>query len=571
MFKILDNGFIVGILAIVIVSQIHQVQGQLCHDRYPLQICQVYHQRRLCKYVEKSCRATCSGCSDVILDQGAMGWSEWTAFSLCSVTCGGRGVQTRTRICNSLNGCSGSSVSNRRCNTEKKCPSEWGPWGPYGSCSIPCGGQGLKYRVRTCPIPGTCIGLGTSQKACYGGICQRGQWTAWGPFQPCSVSCGGGKQNRYRSCRGAKTCPGFFEEVRSCAIDPCQKQAPATMTTTRSNVRSDSAGWSQCTRSCGTGTRFKFDKPSCTDVNNPECLRTFEECNIQNCPTETCAWNGLVPRYKSNGCCSRPTSGHCGQSFVSGRVINGDFSKNQQWPWMVSLRIKGLLCGGTLIDKQWIVTAAHCIKRGRVTAKLNEIEIRLGTNFWDRPYVSKHQASKIIVHPRHDYLQNDIAIIKLKSQVKLSSSVQPVCLPDGEDPPADSPCIAIGWGITDPKGPPNPANSLMEVQLNHLDINVCRKRYGRTRDIGNYVMNSNRLICAGMLTKRNDICEGDSGGPLLCQRRNSCAWYIAGIVSFGPKGTCGEIGSPAVFTKIVSFERWISRHISFPKAGGCKK
>ena len=48
---------------------------------------------------------------------------------------------------------------------------------------------------------------------------------------------------------------------------------------------------------------------------------------------------------------------------------------------------------------------------------------------------------------------------------------------------------------------------------------------------------------------------GDGGGPLVCQRADSCQWYLSGIVSSG-KG-CGEIGFPGIYTKVLLFENWI--------------
>jgi len=52
--------------------------------------------------------------------------------------------------------------------------------------------------------------------------------------------------------------------------------------------------------------------------------------------------------------------------------------------------------------------------------------------------------------------------------------------------------------------------------------------------------------------------QGDSGGPLMCQRCASCAWYAAGITSFGPSN-CAVAGKPGVYTKIGGFESWIRK------------
>ena len=62
------------------------------------------------------------------------------------------------------------------------------------------------------------------------------------------------------------------------------------------------------------------------------------------------------------------------------------------------------------------------------------------------------------------------------------------------------------------------------------------------------------MICAGHSDGKRDACTFDSGGPLICQRCESCSFYIAGIVSFGR--TCGE--TYGVYTRVSTFEPWIT-------------
>ena len=54
----------------------------------------------------------------------------------------------------------------------------------------------------------------------------------------------------------------------------------------------------------------------------------------------------------------------CGNRPYSSRVVNGENAQPHSWPWQISLRVNGLhICGGSLIDKEWVVTAAHCVQR----------------------------------------------------------------------------------------------------------------------------------------------------------------------------------------------------------------
>ncbi|KAM9522832.1 elastase-1-like [Salvelinus alpinus] len=50
------------------------------------------------------------------------------------------------------------------------------------------------------------------------------------------------------------------------------------------------------------------------------------------------------------------------------RLVGGEVAQPNSWPWQISLQYKSgssyyHTCGGTLIKRGWVMTAAHCVDR----------------------------------------------------------------------------------------------------------------------------------------------------------------------------------------------------------------
>eukprot|EP00163_Fabomonas_tropica_P013469 TRINITY_DN24_c0_g1_i1.p1 TRINITY_DN24_c0_g1~~TRINITY_DN24_c0_g1_i1.p1 ORF type:complete len:1967 (+),score=502.53 TRINITY_DN24_c0_g1_i1:169-6069(+) len=174
----------------------------------------------------------------LIVDCAVSAWSSWSS---CSVSCGG-GTQSRTRTVttspqNGGTACPALSES-QSCNTGC-CPvncavSGWSSW---GSCSVSCGG-GTQSRTRTVTTAASCGGTAcpalSESQSCNTGCCPVNcVVSAWGPYGSCSVSCGGGIKTRTRtvttpaSC-GGTACPSTTDSAscntQSCGPPPCRRR-----------------------------------------------------------------------------------------------------------------------------------------------------------------------------------------------------------------------------------------------------------------------------------------------------------------------------------------------------------
>ncbi|XP_039876224.1 adhesion G protein-coupled receptor B2 isoform X11 [Simochromis diagramma] len=171
-------------------------------------------------------------------DPAAEEWSQW---SVCSLTCG-QGWQVRTRSCvSSPYGtlCSGALRETRMCNNTASCPGEpgitgsvegqWSDWGPWSKCSVTCD-TGTEQRQRRCSpsVHGwaECKGPHQESRECTNPSCSGGgNWGSWNHWSLCSKTCDSGWQRRIRMCEGTGLqgypCDGLGEEVRSCNEKKC--------------------------------------------------------------------------------------------------------------------------------------------------------------------------------------------------------------------------------------------------------------------------------------------------------------------------------------------------------------
>merc|ERR1712048_452668 len=459
------------------------------------------------------------------------------------------------------------------------------------------------------------------QKSC--GVCAfDGNWGSWSEFSECKHRptreakkvpgqgmCvhGPGKQTRFRLCNdpkpkgGGKKCQGkrttkrkgmlAQEKTRPCG---CEMMCNSGVVSNSKCNQWAQAGYCKSYKTymekhCGIQCRVctKPKKQGGTQKKGEECGKDKKCVDGLTCSQSLCVdadWD--------------PTDGKCGKNFViGGRVIGGVNTKRNEFPWQAGMWKAGydgfddeFYCGGTLINKQFIVTAAHCVE----DVWEEDIVVKFGDHDREKTIRSEKkykaectgkestskckgmkarmairaEVEKIIPHPEYntETINNDIAIIKLLKPLKMSKSIQVACLPDSlKDAPVtvegdNIDCYITGWGKTKGDDPSSTANVLQKAKMPLISRKKCADM--NNRNSPNKII-GDTMLCAGQ--GPGSIvsgCQGDSGGPLVCIGRNKNlddqTYVLTGAVSWGDR-ECNSKEKYTVFARISHYLPWIKK------------
>jgi len=282
------------------------------------------------------------------------------------------------------------------------------------------------------------------------------------------------------------------------------------------------------------------------------------EVTLSDDPTYECGINTAPPKTTNK------------PSKQITNIIGGQEAATHGWPWQIMIFLvrsdsdsdkpKRIHCGGSIISKRYIVTAAHCIFDSQTGRRYRRTDFELHAGRHDTNVSEAGsqvlQAEKIIVHNGYESkrFKNDIALIKLKIPMVWSRMVRPVCLPK-EDPRLGQICVVTGWGKTKTG---HPSRFLQQVYMPIADQTVCTNNYLQRFNM----VVTEKQICAGSGDGKKDSCRGDSGGPLVCRRGS--AWSLVGVVSAGTSD-CAVKGFPGIYTRLTAYTEWIADTI---KANG---
>ena len=244
-------------------------------------------------------------------------------------------------------------------------------------------------------------------------------------------------------------------------------------------------------------------------------------------------------------------------------VVGGKEAELGEWPWQVALlQDNAVVCGGSLLALDVVVTAAHC------TDGVAAEDLRVMAGSIDLTG-ERRDVVEIEVHEEYDTetTRNDIALLRLETPFDASDRIAPVAVPDAATSAAlvrpGAPAVVTGFGATSEDGPTSRA--LREAELDVLSDDVCERRYAEDGD----PVFGDSQVCAGVDRGHVDACYGDSGGPLVVPADDErSSWFLVGLVSWG--AGCGRALRPTVYTEVSAYTDWIAEHGGLRAVGGSR-
>jgi secreted trypsin-like serine protease len=222
------------------------------------------------------------------------------------------------------------------------------------------------------------------------------------------------------------------------------------------------------------------------------------------------------------------------QANADQQIVGGDRASIADHSYVVYLTTKDgfQFCGGTLVDDNKVITAAHCTA-GKQPA---DIFVVAGREDKESGAGATSPVREIWVHPAFTDVRSgsDVSVLTLEQRLPYATLDLPGTA-DTDLYTVGQPGLILGWGRTAADG--QPSRYLLKASVPLMADPDCAKSYPAYK--------AEAMVCAGVPQGGVDSCQGDSGGPLVVDGR------LVGITSWGEG--CAAPGKPGVYTRVLAY------------------
>ncbi|XP_031201174.1 serine protease 46 isoform X1 [Mastomys coucha] len=264
----------------------------------------------------------------------------------------------------------------------------------------------------------------------------------------------------------------------------------------------------------------------------------------------TCAALLLLPPRSNLGYNENHMEPVCGTPWWTDNL-----EESHHWPWEVSLQIENEhVCGGALIDRSWVVSAAHCIQSNKeYSVMLGSSSLNPNSSSW----ALKIPVGDIIMHPKYwgrNFIRSDIALLSLEIPVTFNKYVQPICLPEHNfNLKVGMKCWITGWGQLKQHSPGPWFWSCGQTNV------TCKVVNGKVVEVGKWPWQVSILflgvyVCSGSLIHHHWIL---TAAHCFQRSKNPANYTVKVGVQTLPDNSTSEL----LVTRIVIHENFIN-HMS---------
>ncbi|XP_053695743.1 trypsin-1-like [Sabethes cyaneus] len=246
----------------------------------------------------------------------------------------------------------------------------------------------------------------------------------------------------------------------------------------------------------------------------------------------------------------------CVSSRSAPRIVGGDEARQHEFPYQISLQWnfnqtdKPVLhfCGGSLLNENFVLTAAHCRTSYSDDGYIEVVAAEHDTSVHEGSE-QRRLVKTFTIHEKYPggVAPNDIAVIRVNKPFELNDKVKAVQLPKKFEQ-FEGDVMLSGWGSVSTDVVPDYPEKLRKAVLPLVEYDTCLSLWDFSLAL------EDSSVCAGPLDGSKSGCSADSGGPLVKQLGDEVVQV--GVVSWGAV-PCGTARKPTVFAGVASYIDWI--------------